>query len=166
MLFLKTKDAYPEWRGEAIGDIKHPLNIEALWSDDELEKVGLFKAAEPPIPDGKLVTGRHAELIDDVLTIVYDLQDKPLAPVDTRFRPLDPWQFWAMVEIAGLAQPISDAFESIPDATVKAVARAKLQHVSKYHRSDPLFSDPYLLSRIGKTSAEIDALWLQANNLA
>ena len=166
MLFIKTKDGYPEWHGEAIGDTKHPLNIEALWTDDELANVGLFKAVEPPIPDGKLVIGRHAELINDVLTIVYDLQDKPLAPIDMRFPPLDPWKFWAMVEIAGLAQPIADAFESIPDATVKAVARAKLEHITKYQRSDPLFADPYLMGKIGKTAAEIDALWLQANNLA
>ncbi len=38
-----------KWRGERIGDIAHPRNIEQLWTTEQLAALGLSKAP-PPTP--------------------------------------------------------------------------------------------------------------------
>jgi hypothetical protein len=46
----ETWSAGEIWRGERIGGIAHPLNIEQLWSVEELAAVGLEQAPEPSLP--------------------------------------------------------------------------------------------------------------------
>jgi hypothetical protein len=166
MLFYQLNGAYAEWKGEQVNGIRHPANVASLWTEQALNAVGLFNAVEPEVPDGKVVTGRTAELVNGVLTVVYQLTDAPLEPVDTRLPPLDAWKFWAVVEIAGLTSALNAAIDAIPDATVKAVAKAKLERTPKYFRSDALFSNSFLLSQLGMTSTQIDALWTQAHQLS
>lgn len=165
MLFYQLNGAYAEWKGEQVSGIRHPANVESLWTEQALNAAGLFKAVEPEIPDGKVVTGRTAELVNGVLTVVYQLADAPLPPIDTRFPPLEAWKFWAIIDIAGLTTALNGAIDAIPDAAVKAVAKAKLQKTTKYFRSDALFSNAFLLSQLGMTSTQIDALWTQAHQL-
>jgi hypothetical protein len=45
------KDGKP-WYGEVIDDVRHPLNIENLWTADELAKIGL--RVRPPTPKKEL----------------------------------------------------------------------------------------------------------------
>ena len=54
MLYLETSPGeFTPWCGEPINDIRHPLDIEWLWSPDELATVGLYdpEGGDPP-PDG------------------------------------------------------------------------------------------------------------------
>lgn len=50
---LRFKDTKKEWRGEAIAEVRHPRNIEQLWTDAELDKIGLERftpSVEAPQP--------------------------------------------------------------------------------------------------------------------
>ena len=82
--------------------------------------------------------------------------------------PLDPWRFWAVVELSGLTEAgLYAAIEAQPDAAFRAVAKAKLRNPpgGKYHRSDALFADASLLSALNLDAAGVDALWTQAHAL-
>lgn len=54
---LIRQDTLVPWKGEALNGIKHPKNIEALWSIEDLAAVGLVKAIRFVVPDGYHTTG-------------------------------------------------------------------------------------------------------------
>lgn len=124
------------WTGEPINGIRHPRNIEQLWPDEELAAVGLERYT-PPKPE-------------------------PI-PVDPLTRPISRVQFKAVLRIAGLYDSVAQAIEAIPDPVQKAVARAKFEDSDSYDRDDPLFV--MLAPAIGVTDEQIDALWLQAQEI-
>lgn len=78
-------------------------------------------------------------------------------------RPLEPWQFRAMLDVGGIASTVDAAIAAIPDATQRAVARARLDYSIKYHRNDPLIA--MLAPVVGLTDAQVDALWATAAQL-
>lgn len=133
------------WRGERIDGIAYPLSIETKWTEAELATIGLEKVPPPPAPEAST------------------------NPIDY---PLQPLQFFAMLEIMGesmepprnLKDEISAAIDTIPDTAARAVARAKYQHTTAFHRDNPLFAQ--LAPTLGLTDAEIDAAWMQAKDIA
>ena len=77
--------------------------------------------------------------------------------------PLRPDQFFAMLDIAGLTNAVNTAIAAIPDATQRAIAKAKLNHTLIFERSNPLFNS--LKGAVGMTDAQIDAMWMQAKDI-
>lgn len=47
---IRYIDTQEEWRGEPINRLRHPMNIGQLWSDAELQAVGLERYT-PPAPE-------------------------------------------------------------------------------------------------------------------
>jgi hypothetical protein len=82
MLFFADNDAYTQWIGQAINGVRYPLNIDGLWSDEDLSAIGLLRAVDPGIPDGKNSLSFTAQLVNGVLTVVYDLEDAPVTPLE------------------------------------------------------------------------------------
>lgn len=54
MLAQKINGQWQTWGGEAISDIRYPLNVEQLWTDEDLAAVGLYRITDAAIPDGKI----------------------------------------------------------------------------------------------------------------
>lgn len=131
--FIETEE---RWAGGPINGIRHPRNIEQLWSDEELAAVGLERY-KPPKPEP--------------------------VPVDPLTQPISRLQFKAVLRIAGLYDAVAQAIASIPDPVQKAVAQAKFEDSDSYDRDDPLFA--MLAPTIGVTDEQIDALWLQAQDI-
>lgn len=80
MTLYNSHTDFAVWRGEPINGVIHPLIIEKLWSDDELIAAGLYKESmieNTPVPEGKVVTGREVQLINDQPKWVYTLEDAP-----------------------------------------------------------------------------------------
>jgi hypothetical protein len=77
MLVIKTDDGLVPWNGEPIHGTSHPLNIEQLWSDEELAAVGLRRVADQPVPDDKVATGWTLEQTPAGVQNVPALEDKP-----------------------------------------------------------------------------------------
>lgn len=73
---------------------------------------------------------------------------------------IDAWRFWAIVDREGLEEQIKGAIAAIPDATQRAVAKAKLDRIPQYHRDDPLFDQ--LGAQIGLSPQAIDGLFAAA----
>ena len=60
-------DTKKEWRGEPIKGLRHPRNIEQLWTDAELQAVGLERYTPPapePAPAQPRRTGTFVEFMD------------------------------------------------------------------------------------------------------
>jgi hypothetical protein len=83
MTLVRTDTLQP-WRGEPLsGGIKHPANIEQLWSAAELDAIGLAKALPPIIPEGKQPADNPVlryEKVGDVIHEAFDLMDIPVPP--------------------------------------------------------------------------------------
>lgn len=137
MARIRHIESKQDWRGERINGVAHPRNIADLWSDAELSAIGLERY-EPPVVEPK--------------------------PVDPLTLPLNRVQFKAMLKIAGVEQKVRQAVAGIADPVQQAVAEAKLEESDSYDRDNPLFA--LLAPAVGLTSAEIDALWVQAQEIA
>ncbi len=87
----------------------------------------------------------------------------PSPSTDPHDFPLSPYQFRAMLKIAGIEATIIQAISDIADPAERAVAEAKLDYALSYQRGDPLFA--MLAPAVGLTGAQIDALWLEAKDL-
>jgi hypothetical protein len=48
---LRHIDTQSIWAGEPINEVRHPKNIEKLWSPDELAAIGLEVVPPPPAPE-------------------------------------------------------------------------------------------------------------------
>jgi hypothetical protein len=140
--YITTK---AQWGGERISGIAYPRNIEQLWTPDQLAAIGLEVVPPPaPVPPS----------------------------TDPADYPLEPFQFYAMLEIIGAqSDPVRDleaeilaAIDAIPDINTKAVARAKLKHTTLFHRDNPLFAQ--IAPTLGMGDAEIDTAWMAAKDIA
>jgi hypothetical protein len=79
-------DTLQPWRGEILGDLRHPSNIEVLWTAEELAAVGLVKAVRFVVPEGKRAIGTPSYDKNGVET--YAVEDTP-SPALARKSDLD-----------------------------------------------------------------------------
>ena len=163
-LYLETPDGFKEWDGlEKINGLSYQPNIGDLWPAEELAGIGLYAPVVPNVPVGKVVTSQRVERVDGTVTFVYTLDDAP-GSVDAQFPPLQPWQFWSVIDLSGIGeQALYDAIDLIPDEAFKVIAKRKLANPpgGVFKRSDPLFSNSFLMMQLSKTKEDIDALWTQ-----
>lgn len=81
-------------------------------------------------------------------------------PVD---HPLEPFQFYAMLDILQIRSAVDAALKAITDNTERAVATAKFDHQKRFDRDDPLIAK--LAPAVGLTGAQIDTAWMQAKDI-
>lgn len=165
MLYLEREDGtFQPWGGrEKIGNISYQPNIGDVWTAVDLAAIGLYEPVAPAVPDGKVVAGSVVQRVNGVVTYVYTLEDAP-GSVDAQFPPLQPWQFWSIIDLSGVGeQALYDAIDLIPDAEFKVKARRKLANPpgGVFKRSDPLFSNSFLMMQLSLSKDAIDALWTQ-----
>ncbi|MCA0341117.1 MAG: hypothetical protein LCH99_15500 [Proteobacteria bacterium] len=86
-LYREAPGPFPVWAGEAIDGITHPLNIEQMWSAQDLEAIGLWRddmiAAAGEVPEGKIVTATTVERVGEVVQFVHTLEDAPVYVPET-----------------------------------------------------------------------------------
>lgn len=71
-LFLENPvDTFTAWRGDKIGGISHPTNIEKLWSPNDLSAIGLFLPEDADqVPDGSRIVSRSVHRVYGVVKFV------------------------------------------------------------------------------------------------
>lgn len=75
-LYKIINDTPVSWKGEPINGISHPRNIEQLWSDAELQNIGLYKLiAGDNIPEGKEIQSESIQWVDGQVKVVRIFQD-------------------------------------------------------------------------------------------
>lgn len=73
MLYRATPEGIVPWAGEAIGDIRYPLNIETLFSADQLAALGLYSVPNPVVPDGQRAINMRIGVVDGRPAWEFDL---------------------------------------------------------------------------------------------
>lgn len=84
----------------------------------------------------------------------------PVAPVPPRALPvLQPYQFFAMIEISGHTAALNDFISRLP-SPANVIDRAKLDHAPNFRRVDDIVLKAQ--QGVGISDAEFDEMWLQA----
>lgn len=87
----------------------------------------------------------------------------PIEPAKPKSVTIDAWRFWAVVNVENLKDQIDVAIAALPNATERAVAKARLDYSATYTRDDPLFNQ--LGAAIGLGPNNIDDLFAAAAKL-
>ena len=78
MLYIETPEAFVPWTGQPVNGVRHPTNIEDVWTDEEIAAAGLFKPADAdPVPEGKVVVSAEVQRVNGVVKYVNTLADVP-----------------------------------------------------------------------------------------
>lgn len=164
-LYLETPSGFQPWAGEAIDEVRHPLDIESLWPDADLAAIALYKpAAADPVPDGKIIVSTSVERVVEVVQFVHVLADVPAPSTDPADYPLLPWQFKAMVMYLGKDADIRAAINTTADGLHRATAMSRYENASCYVYSDPLMQA--MRAAVGLSEQELSDAWMQAKDLA
>ena len=76
--YLETDTGFDLWAGQEIDGVMHPRNIDTLWSDADLNAIGLFRPAEAdPVPEGKRVVSTSVQRVNGAVKYVHELEDLP-----------------------------------------------------------------------------------------
>ncbi len=132
-LYRVENDKAVQWNGESINDVSHPRNIEQVWSDEELNAIGLYKLLPgDDIPAGKEIVSEVIGVVDGSPKIVRVFQDidmdkKRKGMTTTRL------QLKAVLLQYGLLDKI-DALVAQSDA----LTQMAWTEASRFERSSPL----------------------------
>ena len=77
-MLIRT-DTLQLWQGEALEGVRHPSNIEALWTAQELAAIGLVRAIPMVIPEGFRAAGRPSYGADGTEAITLEAIPPPTA---------------------------------------------------------------------------------------
>lgn len=158
---IRGKDVPCEW---IVGDIHR--------ADGELHVTVILPHGPNPSPamafpepvtateDGPIAVPQREPMWTPDPSIIVTAADKAAAERRAELSPLVPYQFRAMLKIAGVEEAVTAAVAAIPDPAQRAVAEAKVEYALSFQRDDPLFE--MLGPAVGLTSARIDELWRQA----
>lgn len=75
MLYKEISGSFVPWQGEEIDGIKHPSNIEVVWTAQDLIAIGLYRPVVPSVPDNKVIIRESVERVNGIVTYVYTLED-------------------------------------------------------------------------------------------
>lgn len=84
MIYLETQsNKFEAWIGEPINGIQHPRIIERVWSDDELNEIGLYRPAPTdPIAEGRTIVKTEVKRVNGVVKFVHTT-----IPIQTEEQP-------------------------------------------------------------------------------
>ena len=76
MLYLKDKkNNLVPWNGEPIEDVSHPIHIENLWLEDDLNSIGLYKFDHAdPVPVGFYTVSTAIKLVNNKAKFINELK--------------------------------------------------------------------------------------------
>lgn len=77
-------------------------------------------------------------------------------------KSLEPWQFFAMLDLSGNRAALDSFIETMPEPA-KTVAKSKLLHSLAFHRDNDLVLAAQ--QALNLSNSELDALWTQALSL-
>jgi hypothetical protein len=90
------------------------------------------------------------------------LEAAQTAAADEPLPSLEPWQFFAMLDLSGRRADLDAYIEALPEPQ-RTVSKAKLNHSLVFLRDNDLVLAAK--DALGLTDAELDTLWMQARAL-
>lgn len=162
MLYKETPDGFVLWTGEPIDGVRHPMNIEDLWTPQELADVGLYVPVETAVPEGKIAVSTGVYRVNGVVQYVHTLEDAP--PPNPADYPLSDRQLRLGLILAGFnLATIQAAIDAIPDAMQRAIAQVWWDRSIQTHWEHPMTQT--LIGLVGLTQQQAAAMWLSAKDI-
>jgi hypothetical protein len=168
MLYLETSpNVFELWDGSPINGIRHPLNIELLWTAEALAAINLYvPAPAATVPQHKRIVSTHVERVNGVVKYV-DVTENIPAKVPSDYT-LNRIQFEFIIKKLNLSDAIDAAINALPESTdeeqnVKIMARVLRDYGQTFERSHPLFTE--LAPLVGISAEQIDYMWMQAKDI-
>lgn len=162
-LYREAPGPFQVWAGEPINGITHPLNIEQLWSAQELEAIGLWRddmiAPAEEVPEGKVSTGRTVERVNGVVTFVHVLEDAPAPEVP---QSISMRQARLALLQAGLLSGVETAINDLTEPD-KSAARIEWEYATEMRRDHALIAA--LAAEMQLSEQQIDDLFIAATGL-
>lgn len=159
MLYKENEGIFEPWNGERIDEILYPLNIEQLWSTEELEALNLYVPQNADeVPEGKIVMSTSVQRVDGTVKFVHVLEDYvvPVPSVVTRR------QAKLALHGAGLLSLIEPSLQALFEPE-KTAAIIEWENATEFHRDHGLLVA--LASILGLTNEQVDDLFIQASQL-
>lgn len=163
LYYEQSANTFIPWLGQALEGIRHPLNIETLWTGEELAAKGLYIAAAADTPAvTKNITGTTIKRIGGTVKVVNTLVDKP--PETPSDFVLSDRQLRLGLIAGGIPlASIEAAIASIPDATQRAAAEIWWDRSIEVHWDHPMTQS--LIALVGITQEQAKAMWLAAKKI-
>jgi len=157
MLYHKSESGLVPWRGEPINGLRHPPNIEDLWSADELAAVGLYKPQESVVADGFRIMNTTVEEVDGEVKFVHELEEIPApSPIDFPLSDVD--LRLGLIAAGHSIESIEAIIKAIPDQAARETAWTFWDRSTLIHWEHPMTQQ--LLGVAGFTEAEAAAMWM------
>ena len=106
--------------------------------------------------------GNRLSNIDTEQTLTNFLKNYGLPGPTIEIPSLQPYQFFAVLELSGKKDALYDFINNLPIPN-NVVAKAKLEHTLSFNRNDPLVLSAQ--QALGLSEQELDNLWAQALTL-
>jgi len=129
---LIRKDTLRPWEGEVLGELRHPLNIEQVWTVEELAAIGLVKAVHAVLPQGMMrLPGPATYDINGVETIPFGPFPEPTPEeieenIQRRLAHLDIDPMWGFIFDLWNEVRVLKGLSSLTKLQFKAVVRNRL----------------------------------------
>lgn len=143
-------NTFRPWMGEPIDDVSHMLEIEHMWSAEELAVIGLYAAAPAEeVPAGKVVMSTSVRRVGGMVRFVNELADAPPPPVPASITPL---QARKALRVAGFKAAV-DAYV----ATLPVEQQEEWEYARDIYRDNPIIAAGITAGIM--TEAQVDDLF-------
>lgn len=151
---------FREWDGGLINEVRHPRNIEQLWTDAELAELGLYRPAADPTtaPQGHRIATVSVQRVNGVVSYVNTYEPLPLAD----FPPLTPRQFRLGLLAAGKLAAVDLAIDALPEPQ-RSAAKIEWEFATMIQRTHPMVVT--LSAALQLNEVDVNQLWFSAVGL-
>ena len=163
LYYEQSANTFTAWVGQPISGIRHPPNIENLWTTQELTAKDLYvPESADAVANGKTVISSTVKRIGGVVKYVNTLIDTP--PESPSNFPLSDRQLRLGLIAGGIPlASIEAAIATIPDATQRHAAEIWWDRSVEVHCDHPMTQS--LIALVGITTQQASAMWLAAKNI-
>lgn len=157
-LYRKVGTKAVPWLGEPINNIRYPLNIENLWTDNDLNVIGLWRPIDEGAPPGVKVEDIAVNLVNDVIKIQYNT--KPQVPEDY---PLTARQLrLGLIRNNVALTLVTSAIANLPTQQMRDEANIYWEYSTTILWDHPMTQT--LLALVGIPVANAEVMWLAAKD--
>lgn len=160
MLYTENQSGFTVWDYGPIEGIRHPKNIESLWTAEELAVVSLYKLVDGGTPEGMKSTGSTIQRVNGVVTRVHThevIPDHERALAITLSRAQLRNMF---VEDGKPANYIKTLVSAMPAGKPRERAIVMLEDVNTFPRDHTLLTK--IVAADLYTDAQLDTMWVAA----
>jgi hypothetical protein len=144
------------WTGQEVNGVLHPLNVEFVWKDADLNAAGLYRVTPFRVPDGQQTTGEPTYTLSGSV-VLESYQTVALTPTPVTFVTA------RQARLALLPNGLLDATQKAIDADTTGELKIWWEYSTGFDRNHPKLLQ--VAGILGLRPEQIDALFATAATL-